>query len=278
MENNQYKRYCISCNKEIFYSSKKSLLAAIKNNSLCSSCCIKGNKNPLFGKRRWNQDLHWSDEIKNKISLGNKGKIISEETKLKISLANKGRKLSNEHKKKIVRIGKPSGMKGKHHSNITKSIIGDHSKGNKYRLHKNHSVETKRKIRESHVKRILSIGICPRYNPKASQFINELNNKNKWNLQHALNGGEIHLCGYFIDGYDKEKNIIFEYDEPSHYNHNNNLKEKDLKRQEEIINYIKPSKFLRYNEKINTLYDVINGTSTALQVTLKEPITNIDEK
>ena len=30
-------------------------------------------------------------------------------------------------------------------------------------------------------------------------------------------GGGIEICGYKVDGYDKEKNIVFEYDEKHHY-------------------------------------------------------------
>ena len=34
--------------------------------------------------------------------------------------------------------------------------------------------------------------------------------------QYEFNGGEIVVSGYSLDGYDKEKNIVFEYDEPKH--------------------------------------------------------------
>ena len=255
-----YKRICPECSIEIIYSSKKSLFAGIKHNGMCSSCKIKGNRNPLFGKKRWNEGIKWSDEVRNKISIGNKGKIISNETKLKISHANKGIKLSKEHKEKIIRTGKPSGMKGKHHTDETKIVIGIHSKGNKYRFKKSHSNITKRKMRESHIKRLKMLGICPRYNLTACKFIDNLNKKFGWNLQHALNGGESSICGYFVDGYDKERNIIFEYDEPTHYDTINNLKNKDVIRQKNIIEEIEPTSFLRYNEKIGKLYDIKTGS------------------
>ena len=32
-------------------------------------------------------------------------------------------------------------------------------------------------------------------------------------MQHALNGGEVRIGNYWVDGYDKENKIIFEYDE-----------------------------------------------------------------
>jgi hypothetical protein len=36
--------------------------------------------------------------------------------------------------------------------------------------------------------------------------------------------------GYFVDGNDKEKNVVFEFDEKCHYDINNNLKEKGILR------------------------------------------------
>ena len=54
-----------------------------------------------------------------------------------------------------------------------------------------------------------------------------------WTIQHAENGGEFYTgIGYWLDAYDKEKNIALEYDEPKHYIDikNNILREKDIKR------------------------------------------------
>jgi len=97
----------------------------------------------------------------------------------------------------------------------------------------------------------------PRYNRKACNYIDELNKKNNWNLVHALNGKEECIYGYFVDGYDKDLNIVFEYDESGHYEdvYNNILKEKDLIRQQQIIDKIK-CQFYRYNEKLDLFYKV----------------------
>ena len=50
----------------------------------------------------------------------------------------------------------------------------------------------------------------------------------------------------------KKKNIVFEYDEPTHYidKENSILKDKDIKRQQNIINKLK-CEFWRYNEYLN---------------------------
>lgn len=96
-----------------------------------------------------------------------------------------------------------------------------------------------------------------RYSKKGCEYINKLNEEKHWNLQHAENGGEFEIAGYYLDGYDKELNIAFEYDEPGHYEDvvNNILNKKDIERQNYIIDKLH-CEFWRYNEKTNTLYKV----------------------
>lgn len=126
-------------------------------------------------------------------------------------------------------------------------------------LGNHHSQESKDKIRLGTIKYLQKNPNFhgPRYNKKACEYIDELNKKNNWNLIHALNGKEECIYGYFVDGYDKDLNIVFEYDESKHYKdvYNNILKEKDLIRQQQIIDKIK-CQFYRYNEKLDLFYKV----------------------
>ena len=101
------------------------------------------------------------------------------------------------------------------------------------------------------------IGGIPSFNLNACKFIDKLNDKFGWKLQHAKNGGEIEIAGYCVDGCDKEKNIIFEYDEPNH--NRPKRKQKDIKRQEIIVKKFKPKMFIRYDEKNNRLYDSLTN-------------------
>ena len=97
-----------------------------------------------------------------------------------------------------------------------------------------------------------------RYNKNAIKFFNNLSKEKGWNLQHAENGGEFYTgIGFWLDAYDKERNIVVEYDEPAHYNDikNNILREKDLKRQKEIIDHLH-CEYWRYNEKTKYLWKV----------------------
>lgn len=122
---------------------------------------------------------------------------------------------------------------------------------------KNHTNQTKQKIRESHAKRKRATDRYTNYSTKGCEYIDKLNEKNNWNLQHAENGGETIVGGYYLDGYDKELNIAFEYDERKHYKNyeKNILKDKDVDRQNYIIELLNCT-FYRYNEAIDLLYKV----------------------
>jgi len=82
--------------------------------------------------------------------------------------------------------------------------------------------------------------VCPNYNPLACKRIIEYGEEHGYNFQHAENGGEYHIkeLGYWVDGYDKEKNVVIEIDEPAHFDKNGNLSKKDLERQKEIEDFL----------------------------------------
>lgn len=126
-----------------------------------------------------------------------------------------------------------------------------------------HTEDTKRKIRISTLKYMeQTFGpLSVRYNKSSIAYINSLNEKYNWNLQHAENGGEICIDGYYLDGYDKELNIVFEYDEPRHYIdvENSILVQRDIDRQNYIINKLK-CRFFRYNERMDYLYEIKQST------------------
>ena len=50
--------------------------------------------------------------------------------------------------------------------------------------------------------------------------------------------------GYYVDGYDENKNVWIEYDEKAHFNDLGQLHKKDIKRQQEIIKELN-CKFIR---------------------------------
>jgi hypothetical protein len=250
--NNTTKKWtknCPDCGCEQIYSTKYVLKSSILNNSLCHKC--NGKKQLIFHKDVKLIDGKWSKECvkckkiifycsKNSASKHKNvkcgfcarfGMRHSQETIKKLSIS----KIGNKN----PFFGKPGVMYGKHHTDETKY---------KLRLFTINDLKTKG----------IQLG-KKNFNPKACKFIEEFGKKNGYNFQHAMNGGEVELYGYFVDGYDKERNIIFEYDEKKHYRADGNLNNRDIYRQNLIIKKYNPTMFIRYNEYENKLKDVISG-------------------
>lgn len=110
------------------------------------------------------------------------------------------------------------------------------------------SKETRAKKRISYLENIENRcgQVTPNYNKYACKLIEEYGNVHDYNFQHAENGGEylVKGLGYWLDGYDKEKNVAIEIDEAHHFNVHGNLKKKDVQRQKEIEDHLK-CKFIR---------------------------------
>ena len=87
------------------------------------------------------------------------------------------------------------------------------------------------------------------YNENACKFMDEWGKNNGYCFEHAINGKEYMVCGYWVDGYDKNKNVVFEYDETYHYlkKQGKILRPKDLQRMKKIQEKLKCN-FIRYNE------------------------------
>lgn len=158
-------------------------------------------------------------------------------------------------------------FKGKHHTQetILKIINSDGYKNRKSKgkYQPRHTVETKIKMSHSHmgkkrtesqkinyriaaIKRIeknkfLGSNVVTNFNPYACKLIDEYGEKMGYNFRHALNGGEHHIkeLGYFVDGYDIEKNIVIEVDEHHHFDVYGNLRKKDVLRQTLIQSHLK---------------------------------------
>jgi len=125
---------------------------------------------------------------------------------------------------------------------------------------RHHSEKSKIKIRESAISYLKTIYGTPcRYNKKSIPILEKISKEHGWNIQHAENGGEFYTgIGFFVDAYDREKNIVLEYDERNHYTdvYNNILTNKDLERQKLIIEHLK-CEYWRYNETTGVLWKVI---------------------
>ena len=103
-----------------------------------------------------------------------------------------------------------------------------------------------KKIKDIEQKKLNGYQLIPNYNPKACLIFDEISLKENIHIQHALNGGEYYIkeLGYWVDGYDKENNVVYEFDEKYHKYQN----KKDSIRQNEIIDLL-DCEFIRIKEK-----------------------------
>lgn len=261
-EKRKYFKKCDKCNNIQLYGLKLDMIRQINKKSKCKSCRdYKGTKNPMYGKKH-------TLEVKEKISKINTGRILSAEHKEKISNKIKGKnhpmygkkhteesknKIRHKHLGKIGLVGINHPMYGKHHNIKSKLKISRSLKG-KLIGDKNPAKrqDVRNKMRLSRINDLKSKygNIGPNFNDNACKYFDKINEELGWNLQHALNGGEFYIkeLGYWVDAYDKYKNIVVEYDEPKHFDVDGRLKQKDIDRMISIINLLK-CEFWRYDER-----------------------------
>lgn len=200
-----WKRHCPKCNCNIIYASYRSWWTCNKNGGTCKDC---------YSKRKIG--THLSKESIERIKSSKIGKTFSDEHKKKLSDAwNKRKKnypITNETRKKI--------------SDKVKLNWKTPSIREKY----NDALEKTKWLKVKTDKGQL-------------EFINKWNSLGfNFEPNYQLHIGKF-LC--YVDGYDKEKNVVLEYD--GKYHLKPNQKQKDLIRQEKIIEILKPKKFWRYN-------------------------------
>ena len=248
---NKWIRNCPQCKIELKYKSNTSYKNACRKNSICRDCGYNSDK-----KYAWN--------LKHTITQRNCPKcnnIINYPTgNICYKAAQKNR---------TCRSCAPTALKWPQHKSEWKKSCPICNKLQQYRYLKSYKsafllnkpcikcaiqkVCNSDKIRESRRNARLN-KITPNFNQNACVYFDNLSNERDWKLQQALNGGEVKCIGYSLDAYDKEKNIVVEYDEPHHYQ-KGKLKKKDIKRQRNIIEYLK-CKFFRYKVSDDILYQI----------------------
>jgi len=206
-----------------------------KRAKLCSSCSRFGKNNPFYGKKLKDHMIKndtYETWLKNKNSFkcGKENISCLLDVRKKLSISTKKLWKNEEYRTKVI-----AGVIG------NKSMTG-----------KKHSSETKRKMRLSAIKQLKEKtrnNFAPNYNKDACKYFNKLMKENNINIQHAENGGEYHIkeLGYWVDGYDTDNNVVYEWDESRHYI-NGELKDTDILRQTEIKEFLNCN-FIRIKEK-----------------------------
>ena len=220
-------RKCKNCKKEITRHSKS---------GLCGSCSQKGKIISLETRKNMSKSQkgkHLSLEAIGKIRAATQN--MSLESRAIMSAAHKN--MSEEIRTKIS-----NAMKGKTRSIETRKRMSIAKTKEKHPMYgKSLTLETKRKCRISAIKRIEreklnGYQLIPSWNLIACRRIDDYGKQYNYNFRHAMNGGEFFVkdLGFFVDGYDKEKNTVIEYYEKRH----DNQVQKDFERETEICNHL----------------------------------------
>ena len=156
-----------------------------------------------------------------------------------------------------MQCGKNHPMYGKHHTNEFKSKQRNRMIGNVF------SDTTKKKLSDASKNAWNNPIIRKKYNDalektkylKVRTDRGQLELIEKWNRLGFNFEPNFQIKTdqdlFYLDGYDKEKNVVLEYD--SKYHSKPFQQKKDLIRQNKIIEILKPKKFWRYN-KINRIF------------------------
>lgn len=233
----------------------------------------KGEKNAFYGKKH-------TEETKNKISQANKGKLCGEKNPMygidvyAMLTEQYGNEYVNKIKQKISEkcAGEKNGFFGKHHSEETKKYLSDHHKNSaniknmfknpEWQKNQREGMLKSEKLKESRQnpeyrlkKRLQWYNMHgsrkngPSFNRRGCEVFDKIMEEKNIHIQHALNGGEFYIkeLGYWVDGYDAENNVVYEYDEKFHYRYGE-LKEEDVRRQKEIEDLLK-CKFIRIKDE-----------------------------
>lgn len=233
-----------------------------------------GKNNPFYGRKH-------TLETKQKISKANKGKLTGENNPMfgvnvyeKI-LLEQGEQYLNEIKKRISKScsGEKNGFYGHKHSLETREHLSNVMKTSEIIKATRENEENRKKLSESlknskklkasrssieyrNKKRLqyakcVELGTKPKccFNPKACAIFDVISAKEGIKIQHAMNGGEFMVpnLGFFVDGYDAENNIVYEYDEKYHFS-GGKLRQKDVERQKLIEEELK-CKFIRLKDE-----------------------------
>jgi hypothetical protein len=217
----RFKRDCPTCKNVIEYKSESWMKIASKRESRCNSCTSSGVNNS-----RYKHGLMVGDG-RNKPCPDCGTKIL----------------IRSRYCKSCSKKGSRNNFYGKTHSQDVIDKIVESNTG------RNCKASTKEKHRVNMVNKLkrLHPGFpkgAPMYNVDSIKILeSKAKELGITDLQHAENGGEFEILGYFVDGYSSEKNVVIEYYEKFH----KYQKETDMIRQQAIVDNL-GCKFIIINQ------------------------------
>jgi len=261
MENKEYTKECPKCKREICYSSKKTLDESIKDNKSCKSCIKK---------------QYFTDDIRKKYSERYKKRYsdLNERKKQSERLVEYYEKLDEKTKKnriELIKLSYTYDVKKRMSDFQTKrfSNIEERRKNSELVKITMHIPDVRKKHRESikvalhrpdtrkrHIEAMAKINFLGKvYDVGQLEMINCWNKMGFNFIPNYKICTDDFLC--YVDGYDKEKGVVLEYD--GKYHKRLGQINKDLIRQNKIIELLKPKKFWRYNAVNKTCKNVLEN-------------------
>ena len=222
-----YNRECPKCKNMILYSLPSNFYRARKNNTQCKSCSNEG-KLPSDDAREKMSVSKLGDKNP-KYWLGKKRHPVSEKTIIKMQMSALKRYENDEER---IKMQIDASERYKNVDERTKISIA-------VKLAMHRPDVRKRHIEALHQSKWLKV----RTDKGQLEMINCWN-KLGFNFEPNY---QVHtdVDLFYIDGYDKEKNVVLEYD--SEYHNRPYQKKMDEIRQQKIINILNPKKFWRYD-------------------------------
>jgi hypothetical protein len=234
---------CLECNKQLRQITQKHLIK-------CSGITIEIYKQKHSNcklRTDWHSFKIQQLNSKHKSGASNPMKNLVHLTKMKECQLLAVQK--QEYRDKVSRRQKLCN----NNPNFSKTWLG--------RKHKKESID---KMRNTQILRRARKGLSnkfkPNFNLDACIIFDMIAKMTNTYIMHGMNGGEYNITelGYWVDGYDKENNIVYEFDEPRHFNKDGALNERDVVRQKNIEDYLHCT-FIRLNEShIESMRDVVD--------------------
>lgn len=232
----EFSKECPSCGVLIFYTRKDTLKDSISKNRECKKCAKKGTipsfiiNGEILPEVLEKTSKTWfkkgdrpknADERKGKSLIDLYGEDKANEILIKYQNRIQSEESNNKRKETMIKRWEEGIF------DTVNRVCTENAKNI-------HRINMVKRLKETFT------NFHPPYNVKACEYFNLLMEENNIYIQHALNGGEYHIkeLGYWVDGYDVKNNIVYEFDEKHHFNKNGQLSNKDIERQNKIINHL----------------------------------------
>ena len=242
---NLFYRNCPTCGKELSYTKKAKRDLSVRENRNCYSCAMKIPR--MFSdEHKKNLSLSLSGKKKGPCTESRRLKLLGKKQSLRtcsLKSSSQSRRFSDwlERYKESISQSKRFSNPSERHKTSTSVKLAMHRPD----------------VRKRHIEALHHSKWLKVRTDKGQMELIE-----KWNrLGFKFEPNyQVHTDTdlFYIDGYDKDHNVVLEYD--SKYHQKLGQKKRDLVRQQKIINILHPKKFWRYDTAHKNCENVLGGS------------------